>query len=250
MSLHLVRFDPDARAAAIWFHAENLASRDGQRDHQDAGYAWHALLTAVFGRERAPRPFRVLARRGRPPQLLAYSAHDGASLRAHAAEFACPRALAALGADRLAAKPMPVFAAGRRLAFSLRVRPTVRRDRDGDRRQTAELDAAVAALGPRPHDPADRAAVYLGWIRRQLEAAGAAVESLRLDGVIGDLAPRRGRPDPAGVRRLVNVPGHSVTAAGGLRVVDAGPFAAALARGIGRHRAFGYGMLLLSPPEA
>jgi CRISPR system Cascade subunit CasE len=246
MTLHLLRFDPDAHAAAIWFHAENLAPR-GQ---EDDGYAWHALLAAAFGRERAPKPFRVLDRRGRPPQLLAYAPHDAATLRAHAAEFADPRALAALGADKLAAKPMPAFAAGRRLGFSLRVRPTVRRDRNGDRRRTAELDAAIAALGPRPHDPANRAEVYLDWIRRQLEAAGAAVESLRLDGVIGDEVPRRGRPDPTGVRKLVNIPGHSVTAAGGLRVNDAERFAAGLARGIGRHRAFGYGMLLLSPPEA
>jgi CRISPR system Cascade subunit CasE len=246
MTLHLLRFDPDPHAAAIWFHDENLAPR-GQ---QDDGYAWHALLAAVFGPHLAPKPFRVLARRSRPPQLLAYAPHDPETLRSHAADFADPRALAALGADKLAAKPMPGFAAGRRLNFSLRVRPTVRRDRDGDRRKTAELDAAVAALGPRPHDPAARAEVYLDWIRRQLEAAGTAVESLRLDGVIGDETPRRGRPDATGARKLVNIPGHSVTAAGGLRVNDADRFAAALARGIGRHRAFGYGMLLLSPPEA
>lgn len=246
MTLHLLRFDPDSRAAAIWFHAENLAPR-GQ---EDDGYAWHALLASVFGRQRAPKPFRVLTRRGRPPQLLAYAPHDAATLRAHAAEFADPRALVALGADKLAARPMPTFAAGRRLNYSLRVRPTVRRDRDGDRRKTAELDAAIAALGPRPHDPTARAEVYLDWIRRQLEAAGTVVESLRLDGVIGDEAPRRGSRDATGARKLVNIPGHSVTAAGRLRVDDAERFAAALARGIGRHRAFGYGMLLLSPPEA
>jgi len=246
MTLYLLRFDPDARAAAIWFHAENLAPRE----QQDDGYAWHALLAAVFGRELAPKPFRVQARRGRPPQMLAYAPHDPETLRAYAAEFADPRAFAALGADKLAARPMPTFAAGRRLRFSLRVRPTVRRDRNGDRRRTAELDAAIAALGSRPHDPADRAEVYLDWIRRQLAAAGVALESLRLDGVIGDEAPRRGRPDPSGVRKLVSIPGHSVTATGGLRVEDAERFAAALARGVGRHRAFGYGMLLLSPPEA
>jgi CRISPR system Cascade subunit CasE len=246
MTLHLLRFDPDARAAAIWFHAENLAPR-GQ---EDDGYAWHALLTTAFGARLAPKPFRVLARRGRPPQLLAYAPHDAETLRAHAATFADPRALAALGADKLAAKPMPAFSTDRRLGFSLRVRPTVRRDRNGDRRRTAEMDAAIAALGPRPHDPADRAEVYLDWIRRQLEAAGAAVESLRLDGVIGDEVPRRGRPDSSGARRLIGIPGHSVSATGSLRVEDAERFATALARGIGRHRAFGYGMLLLSPPDS
>ncbi len=246
MTLFLHRFDPDLRAAATWFHAERLAH--GEQD--DDGYAWHALLTAIFGAGHAPKPFRVLARRGRPPQLLAYAMHDAATLRAQAAAFADPRAHAALGVDAMAAKPMPDFAAGRRLGFSLRVRPTIRRDREGDRRKTAELDVAIASLGPRPHDPAARADVYLAWIRRKLAEAGTAVETLRLDGVQGDAAIRRGRPDEAGVRRLCRVPGHSVTAAGTVRVEDAGRFANALARGIGRHRAFGYGMLLLSPPEA
>jgi CRISPR system Cascade subunit CasE len=246
MTLHLLRFDPDPRAAAMWFHAEQLAPRD----QDDDGYAWHALLSAVFGRSLAPKPFRVMARRGRPPHLLAYSLHDGATLSAHAAEFADPRAHAALRADAIAAKSMPDIAAGRRLGFSLRVRPTVRRDRDGDRRKTAELDAAIAALGPAPHDSAARAEIYLGWIRSKLAEAGAKTERLGLDGVIGDDAPRRSQPDLAGYRPLRRVPGHSVTATGTLRVENAEQFAAALARGIGRHRAFGYGMLLLAPPEA
>ena len=68
MTLHLLRFDPDPRAAAMWFHAEQLAPRD----QDDDGYAWHALLTAVFGRSLAPKPYRVMARRGRAPHLLAY----------------------------------------------------------------------------------------------------------------------------------------------------------------------------------
>lgn len=245
MTLHLLRFDPDPRAAAMWFHSESLAPR-GQ---DDDGYAWHALLTAVFGPALAPKPFRVIARRGRPPHLLAYAPHDGASLRAYAAQFADPRSLAALGADAIAAKPMPTVAAGQRLGFSLRVRPTVRRDRDGDRRKVAELDAAIAALGPAPHDSAERTEVYLNWIRDKLAGAGAETVRLRLDGVIGDDAPRRSRRDALGNRPLRRVPGHSVTATGTLTVEKAEQFSAALARGIGRHRAFGYGMLLLAPPE-
>lgn len=245
MTLHLLRLDPDPQAAAMWFQAEGLAPRD----QDDDGYAWHALLVASFGPELAPKPFRLLARRGRPPQLLAYTRHAVETLRAHADAFADPRAHAALGAGAAAAKPMPAFAQGARLGFSLRVRPTVRRDRDGDRRRTLELDAAIAALGPRPHQPAARAEVYLGWIRARLAQAGVEIHALRLDAVVGDEAPRRARPNAVGARSLRRVPGHSVTASGTLRVADAERFTAALCRGIGRHRAFGYGMLLLSPPE-
>jgi CRISPR system Cascade subunit CasE len=36
---------------------------------------------------------------------------------------------------------------------------------------------------------------------------------------------------------------------GELTVADPDAFSALLARGVGRHRAFGYGMLLLRPPS-
>jgi CRISPR system Cascade subunit CasE len=40
---------------------------------------------------------------------------------------------------------------------------------------------------------------------------------------------------------------RDVTFEGELQVADAAAFAALLARGVGRHRAFGFGMLLLRP---
>jgi len=68
MTLHLLRFDPDMARVAVWLAAEDLTPRD----NEDDGYGWHALLTAAFGRDLAPKPFRIFARRGRPTQLLAY----------------------------------------------------------------------------------------------------------------------------------------------------------------------------------
>lgn len=251
MTLHLLRLDPDARASARWFAAENLLPREDE----DGSYRWHALLTAAFGAQLAPKPFRVLVRRGRPIQLLAYSTADPAALDAALRDFADPVVLEALGLAKrpLAAKAMPRFAAGRRLGFSLHVRPSVRTDRAGDRAKTAEIDAFVAALRaaeagglPRP----DREAVYAKWIRARLAAGGARVclrpngePDMRFDGLARAPAVRR----DAG-RRLVRVEGHAATVAGVLEVADADAFAALLARGVGRHRAFGYGMLLLSPP--
>ena len=66
----------------------------------------------------------------------------------------------------------------------------------------------------------------------------------------GDKVLRRGAPKTDGVRPLLPVSGHSAVLAGTLTVRDPQAFATLLARGVGRHRAFGYGMLLLSPPEA
>lgn len=247
MTLHLIRLDPDPQAAARWFAAEKLLPRNGEDD----GYAWHALLAAVFGKANAPKPFRVVTRRGRPPQLLAYASHDPAALRQAASDFADPLALAALclapGAP-LAAKPVPSFARGRRLGFSLRVRPTVRTDRDGDRTKSAEIDAYVAALRSAPEVRPDRKAVYAEWTRARLEAGGAGVLDLRFDGLDQVPVLRRAGADPGGIRKAALVQGHSASLAGLLEVTDAEAFSALVARGVGRHRAFGYGMLLLSPP--
>lgn len=247
MSLHLLRFDPDPRRCHAWFLQEGLLGRE----EADDGYAWHALLTAAFGRDLAPKPFRLIARRGRPPQVLAYSADDAATLVAHGDAFADPLVHAALGIATLAGKPMPAFAPGRRLGFEVRVRPVVRSDGKGGRDSVAERDAYVVACaqageGPRP----EPAAVFAAWTQARLEAGGAGVDAIRMDGMAGDRVLRRGAPRADGSRALVPISGHSAVLVGTLTVRDGEAFAGLLARGVGRHRAFGYGMVLLSPPEA
>ncbi|MFG1478962.1 type I-E CRISPR-associated protein Cas6/Cse3/CasE [Xanthobacter sp. V4C-4] len=197
---NLLRFDPDLLRCRTWFRQEHLL----HRDVEDEGYAWHALLTAAFGRDLAPKPFRVLGRRGRAPQLLAYSAHDGATLAAHADAFCDPLAHQALNIATLAGKPMPAFAAGRRLGFEVRVRPVVRTDGPGGRDSVAERDAYAAACaragaGPRP-DPAD---VFADWTQARLAAGGGGPRS-RPSGSMPSPATRccaGARRGPAGAAR-------------------------------------------------
>jgi CRISPR system Cascade subunit CasE len=247
MALNLLRFDPDVASVAAWFSTEGLVPRD----QDDDGYGWHALFTAAFGRDLAPKPFRVLTRRGRSAQVLAYAQTDAATLRARAFDYADPKVMAALAVDTLASKPMPAFVEGRRLGFSARLRPTVRTDREGNRARSRELDVFVAAkLAATPGQALDKASVYAEWARTKLSQAGVDVERLRIDGLESSDVVRRGRDRTNGSRPLVRIPGHAVTVAGTLRIADADGFAALLARGLGRQRAFGYGMLLISPPEA
>lgn len=241
MTLHLIRLDPDAAASARWFAAEKLPAKTA-----DDGYAWHALLTAVFGKSHSPKPFRIMARRGRPIQLLAYTKTSPSDLHQLADEFADPLAREAIGMTEgggLASKPMPAFALGRRLGISLLVRPTVRTDREGDRTKTAEIDAFLAAwraAGERP----DRHSVYSEWTSSRLQAGGCRVlGDLQFDGL--ERAPVMRRDSS---RLFKQVEGHAATVTGQIEVTDPDAFAALLARGVGRHRAFGYGMLLLSPP--
>ncbi len=240
MTINLLRLDPDPARAALWMLTENV-SRDGFDD----GYGWHALLAAGFG-ALAPKPFRVLGRPGRPPQLLAYSTAPLAELRAHARDFADPLVIAALRPELAQEKPMPALGSGRRLGFEVRLRPTLRRDRDGDRGRVAEIDAYVAACRAAGDDDApDRAEIYREWLKARLVGQGARIETARAVELRRLPMLRRGRD-----RRLTPVEGHCVTFAGTLLTQDEEAFAALLARGVGRHRAFGYGMLLLRPPEA
>lgn len=243
--LFLGQLAPDGLRCAQWQRREGVAPPAGVED----GYAWHALLAAVFGTPAAPRPFRVQTRRGRPPILLFYSDKDAATLT-EAAAFADPQAYAALGMEGLATRPMPLLPEGRRLAFDLRVRPIQRMDRDGDRRRIRERDVLVAAreAADDPKLPAE--SVYPDWVTAQLARHGAAVDRLTLRALEGDDVQRRGPPGKDGRRPLRRIAGHSVVVDGVLRIEDAAAFRIALARGIGRHRAFGYGMLLLRPPEA
>jgi CRISPR system Cascade subunit CasE len=242
MTTHLLRFDPDLQRASQWMAVEGLTA-SGQADE---GYGWHALLCAAFGKANAPKPFRILARRGRPVELLAYSPLTAGELIACAADCPDPKAYAALKVDRLASKKMPLFSQGRRLGFSLRARPIVRADRDGDRAKTREFDAYVHARAK--GDTRDKAAIYLDWARERLAAGGAEPQALRMDGLESVKVMRRGPPTEDG-RRLKPIAGHAIAIAGVLCVADETRFAEAIARGVGRHRAFGFGMLLLAPPE-
>ena len=274
-NLFMIELSPDIQKATAWMLEQ---PRRIVRPGHDDGYGWHALLAAAFG-ELASKPFRLIERQGRPAQFLAYTAHEPAALIDHARLNASPAVYRALAIDSLDHKPMPAaFEAGQRLGFEVRVRPTVRQDyRDPktgatDRRRSRERDAFLAAVDaqtlPRGQRPElAREVVYRDWLATRLgNAARLDPGSFRLAGLVRTtlLRPRqRSRDaDPAdGQRRdLVRVgflksgvkgeQGGSPDAImqGTLIVSDPGAFHALLARGVGRHRAFGFGMLLLRPP--
>jgi CRISPR system Cascade subunit CasE len=243
MTIHLMQCQPHPQALAVWATRHRLLSPDG-----DYGYALHALLTSAFG-SHAPRPFRYLGQR---QGLLAYSRLDLAALRDLAALVA-PDIASALGLDSLAARPFPErWRVGQHLAFEVRTRPVVRAN-DG-----RERDAFLHALGPQSTEPADepdlserrvRSEVYINWLRQRFSALGAAeIEDSRVDAF--QLTRLLVRPPNAdtGKRGSRTVNGPDAVFKGHLRISDSHRFAALIQRGIGRHRAFGYGMLLLKPP--
>ena len=230
----------------------------GRRVAFDEGAALHHLLGETFG-PAALQPFRLMvAPRMRRGTLYAYAEADAEELRRIAREVGAPEALAALDAARLEEKAMPdVWTPGRRLGFDVRLRPVVRlasevappADRQGGRRhgfrKGAEVDAFLAAA----LDDPDRAAmanagrtreeVYCEWLNARLGEA-ADVERAILAVFRRTLAARGGKARE----------GPDATLHGTLVVRDSDAFADRLRRGIGRHKAYGYGMLLLRPPQA
>jgi len=245
MTTYMIRLTPDPARVAHWLAAENLL---GPKD--DGGYGWHALLAAAFG-ERAPTPFRVVERAGRPPYVLAYSPVPAEDLRAQAALYADPLVENALQTQTLDGKALPeTFAVGQRLGFEVRIRPVVRRvvqARTGKTRsRSRERDAFLDAIeGKETAERVNREDVYRDWLARHLDTGGAALEQAHALGLRRSRVMRRARD-----RHPKSVEGPDALFAGTLCVRDPQAFAALVARGIGRHRAFGFGMLLLRPASA
>ena len=106
----------------------------------------------------------------------------------------------------------------------------------------AEVDAFLAdALrkfpdGPSKDERVERESVYLDWLSDRL-AEVAKVEHARL--VHFELR--------AVLRGGVLCEGPDVVWHGELTIIDAAAFSSRLASGVGRHAAYGYGMLLLRP---
>lgn len=253
MTLHLVRLGVEPRGLAEFARSRALPD-------DDPGYVLHRALRDGFGAS-GPQPFRLVERPGEPPHLLGYAAVDAAALRA-ALALAEPGPERVFPADRIEAKSMPDrFAAGHRLGFELRACPVVR-TRASDGRRTREIDAFLhRALAAPVDEPLDREHVYVAWLGRHLAAAGAEPLAVRLRAFTLTPLARRTHASPNGrgttpngaARRLLASASRGAARrpdalfVGTLQVRDPDAFAVALARGIGRHRAFGFGMLLLRP---
>lgn len=249
--LHMIRLDPDIPRAARWGASQGVAVPG-----VDDGYLWHAVLAAAFG-DHAPKPFRLVEPQdgvGRP-YLVGYARADAATLRVHAEAFADPAVVEAIRLDSLAGKAMPsAFAPGMRLGFDVRLRPTVRQTRDGDRTRKREIDVFLQVAARDPDAELDRRDVYAQWLGTQMAAGGARLEDVRLAAQRRARILRRGQAQEDGTRPLKphgrKGGGPDIVMSGALVVEDPAAFAALLARGVGRHRAFGFGMLLLKPVAA
>ncbi len=245
MTLYMHAYQPNLGALVRHATRERLLPPGG-----DLGYAFHSVLTAAFG-ELAPKPFVWCApgtpSGGRGGRVLCYSRTALSDLIAHCSSFADPTVCALLDVESAASKTMPEsFAEGTRIGFRVRIRPVVRTGKARDGTGGKERDAYIDGTTGQEHD-SGRATCYLQWLEARMLAGGARLEQGTLDAFALSRIMTR---DRSGEKSRRDAPtGPDAVVVGRLTVVDAGEFGALLARGVGRFRAFGFGMLLLAPPS-
>ncbi|MEX1364309.1 MAG: type I-E CRISPR-associated protein Cas6/Cse3/CasE [Nannocystaceae bacterium] len=250
-ALHLLRLDLDLPRLFSLCKRQRVPLTD------DLGHAIHCGLAAAFegdapslfsvvhagsGGSRAPGASRAL-------ELLAYSSKPLSELSARAETFADPEAYRVVDWERAADKPMPsTWRQGQRLGFQVRACPTVRLSKAYPHaRAGAEVDAFLAAAWKDPEGPKpEREVIYRQWLGAAIDRTGGA----RLHEAVVDafelrtLLRRTRGPDRRVAARLRK---PDVTFRGVLEVAEPEAFSKLLRRGLGRHRAFGFGMLLLRP---
>jgi CRISPR system Cascade subunit CasE len=211
-ALTLLQLRPDLLQLRRWL----VGSRQSAL-LDDLGYAAHACAKAALG-ELAPKPF-ALQQSGADCLLLGYvQATPDAIDRAVSQSLADPLAASALGLGELKHRALPTdWRSGERLRFKLRAVPMVRSRSQPDG-GVHEVDAARHPKFATQDTP--RESAYEAWLGQELARDGAATRGAWL-------------PD--------------AQFSGVLRIASADAFCALLARGVGRHRAFGFGCLLLAP---
>lgn len=236
-SLYLMHLRPQLNRLLPWAHRHGLVAGNGQGD---LGYAFHAALKAVFA-DLAPQPFSYRQDQG----LLAYSAH-GEALKS-AAAMATPEVAEMLGLEAssqssgLLIRPFPqAWKPEQLLSFELRVRPIVR-TKDG-----RERDVYLSAIERKPDAGLSRQAVYTDWLKWQFSDV-ADLHEVQMTEFQLSAVVRRSAPSTDGKRAKQPVLGPNAVLTGVLQVRDSEAFATLVSRGVGRHRAFGFGMLLLKP---
>lgn len=209
---YLAHMSLDTRKFGRWAHRRRLSDNDS---------ASHAFITELFGRQ-VLQPYR-LYENDRELTLYAYTDHTDDALCAAMQITGTPDVLDIV-AQRPRTKEMPTLNIGARVGFDLRFAPVRRIG-------SVERDAHAGGSSSREDD-------YLKWLATKIQPA-AELEDFRMH----RFQTRHSR------RAKMRVQLPDVVAHGTVRVTDAEAFEVLLRGGVGRHKAYGYGMLLLRPAD-
>lgn len=226
-SLHMINIPIDLAALR-----KNAAIRgyDG-----DEGLALHHFLSETFGKS-VLQPFRLMAAQG--ANLYAYTSVDLNTLSETAKAVATPEILSVLSIDEIKQKTMPsAWSVGKRLGFELRTRPMKRlKEAAGNFRKGAEIDAYLLHRIRHDGDKKSRSNIYSEWLDHRVSEA-FSIDHLRIKSLQQTAIKRNSKQQQ----------GPDVIYTGNLTINDGQNFQKKLVSGVGRHCAYGYGMLLLRP---
>lgn len=237
--LQMLEVTPRLPALVRFARLQGLGSAD-----QDLGYAVHAWMEGAFG-DLSPSIWRLLMDRRRPSRILAYGCYDAEEMIQRLREFGDPAVIAVVDnpAENVRSRPIPEWQEGRHLGFEVFCCPIGRQSQTG-----REKDLFLMHADHETPCTLDRSTVYGEWLARQFRERGGAtvdgvrLESFRLSRLLRQTHGETGKREPHALIR------PQALMRGNVVVGSPQQFQHLLMHGVGRHRAFGYGMVLLRPP--
>jgi CRISPR system Cascade subunit CasE len=242
--LHLVKVPLRAEKLIAVARGRGLPVRE-----IDEGYLAHVVMRELW-QDKAPSPF-VVRGGGRDLEVWGYSRSDATTLIDHAAAFGDPSLLEAVGElHAVASKSMPLFVRGRQLGFVLRACPIVRlAGAKNGHRAGAEVDAFLARCFAAGKGTAvSREEVYREWLVKTMSRPAVTGVSVTRAGVAGLSREPLVRQTHEQTRSAHRLERPDVRFEGEMVVEDGDRLLTYLGHGVGRHRAFGFGALMLTPP--
>ena len=219
----------------------NLSRFAAERRHSDPDRTAHCLVLESFGKEHAPRPFIVKTRQANQNlegHLLAYAQTDAQTLIKKADQHQKLAHSAVMNPNTIKTVNIPNnWEVGQPIRFQIRVRPTKRASSRDIHRGGSESDIYLKVA-----DTHTRAEAYCEWLSDILKHR-AGLDSRPENMQLSNFALRR-------IKRQNSsnwITGPDATITGLATITDPQAFHSALKNGIGRHKSFGYGMLLITP---
>lgn len=220
-------------------------------DDLDEGYVVHCIMRKIW-QSNAPSPF-TLRGRGRIIEAWGYSRADQRMLQENlkvTADVSAARAILEYGRE-ITSKQMPILRTGRRIGFHLRACPVARISKEkigNEAGKDVEVDAFLAkcrAVGK--EISLSREVVYLDWLRTHLSDTSKTGVNLVRVTLASMCRERLFRRTQGAERKVHRIERPDVRFEGDLIIKDGACFLDFLGRGVGRHRAFGFGAMMIVP---
>jgi CRISPR system Cascade subunit CasE len=220
----MLQIEADLEKLVKWSNVRKLGS--------DIGYACHAAMCDAYSTMRL-KPFNY-EQKGRMLKIIGYGRSSSEEMKATALETAEPDVFNIF--QTVQSKEMPTeWIVGKKYHFALRATPT-RQGHVESRR--IERDAFLFEHGNR-----DRFTVYQNWLREKLDNT-TYIDSCEVEAFTLVDATRR-TPNNNGIKMPKTIVLPDVSFSGVLTVMDSDRFSNLIKGGIGRHKAFGFGALML-----